>query len=344
MINIENLVYILIYTLLINTLFSQINLFRDNKNLFKHKSFISDKTTPVFSGGFIFLFTILIFYKVESFIYYIFFILVFLIGLFSDLNFLKSPNKRFLIQGVCVIVFLIFAETFIESIRIEFVDNLLENYLFKIFFTSFCILILINGSNFIDGVNTLASGYYILVLFFSLLITKDLNINIEDSNFIFLIIFSLLCLFLLNFINKLYLGDNGAYLISAFVGIYLIDLSNSEKLISPYFIMNLLWYPAYENLFSIIRKIIGKKSALSPDNLHLHQLLYLFLKKNLSLNQKVINSMTGMLINFFNLIIFFLSFQDYSNTKYQIIVIVISLSLYNFSYWILKKLNKGFNN
>ena len=224
MTNIENLVYISIYTLLINTILSQINLLRDNKNLFKHKSFISDKTSPVFSGGFIFLLIFLIFYKVESFTYYIFFILIFLIGLFSDLNFLKSPNMRFLLQGVCVMVFLIFTEIFIESIRIGFVDNLLQNYLFKIFFTSFCILILINGSNFIDGVNTLASGYYILVLFFSLLIIKDLNINIEDSNFIFLIIVSLSCLFLLNFINKLYLGDNGAYLISAFVGIYLIDL------------------------------------------------------------------------------------------------------------------------
>ena len=43
--------------------------------------------------------------------------------------------------------------------------------------------------------------------------------------------------------------------------------------------MNLLWYPAYETLFSIIRKVLTKKSALSPDNLHLHQLIYIYLKK-----------------------------------------------------------------
>ena len=34
-------------------------------------------------------------------------------------------------------------------------------------------------------------------------------------------------------------------------------LINNNVLISPYFVMNLLWYPAYETLFSIIRKVSG---------------------------------------------------------------------------------------
>ena len=34
----------------------------------------------------------------------------------------------------------------------------------RIFFTLFCILVLINGSNFIDGINTLTATYYIMIL------------------------------------------------------------------------------------------------------------------------------------------------------------------------------------
>ena len=46
-----------------------------------------------------------------------------------------------------------------------FFDNLLENAVFNIFFTSFCLLILINGSNFIDGLNGLLLVYMTLVIF-----------------------------------------------------------------------------------------------------------------------------------------------------------------------------------
>ena len=101
------------------------------------------------------------------------------------------------------------------------------------------------------------------------------------------------------------MGDNGSYLISVFVGIYLIDLANKNVLISPYFVMNLLWYPAYETLFSIIRKISTKKSPLSPDNLHLHQLIYIYLKDKISYKYYA-NSLSGILINIYNLLYFIL--------------------------------------
>ena len=202
---------------------------------------------------------------------------IFLIGFFSDLNLFKSINLRFYLQLISVLLIIYFSDLYIQSIRIEFIDNLLNNYLFKVFFTTFCVLILINGSNFLDGVNTLVIGYYLLVLYFISSIDIE-NISLIDDDFISLLIFSLFLLLVLNCFNLLLLGDNGSYLISVFVGIYLIDLANKSILISPYFVMNLLWYPAYETLFSIIRKVLTKKSALSPDNLHLHQLVYKYLR------------------------------------------------------------------
>ena len=99
--------------------------------------------------------------------------------------------------------------------------------------------------------------------------------------------------------------------------------------------MNLLWYPAYENLFSIIRKLYTNKSALSPDNLHLHQLIFMNIKKKIYKNNYA-NSLTGILINIYNLFIFYLASSNYANTKYQLALVFLSVLIYNILYIFLK--------
>lgn len=337
--NIEIFLIIGLYTLFFNHIFSKFNFFKDKKYISKHKIFVNSSLTPPFSGGLILLFTIILFLSKDNFYFSSLFFVIFLIGFFSDINVLKSPNIRFSLQVFFLIFFLNFLNISINSIRLDFVDSLLQNNYFKIFFTSFCILVLLNGTNFIDGLNTLVLGYYVLVLLSISIVSSQFSYNLFNSNE-FIILFSVLIfLLILNFFELLYLGDGGAYLISIFFAIYLISISNSNLNISPYYIMNLLWYPAYENLFSIIRKICLKYSAFKPDNLHLHQIIYLTLKNKFR-KTKMLNTFSGLLINSFNLLIFYLASIDYSNTKHQIFIIIFSLSLYNLIYFtLIKKIN-----
>ena len=331
--NYESFLIVFLFILILNFLFNKFNLIKDKKNVSFHKKFTGNKIEPPFSGG-IFLIAIIYIFFPADFIFKLFFLLIFLIGYLSDINLLKSPNLRFYLQIIVVVILIVFSDIFIQSIRIDFLDNFLNNLIFKLFFTTFCILILINVKNFLDGVNTLVIGYYLLILFFLSTIQNEVNIYI-DLNFLYLFIFTLLILFILNSFNLLLLGDNGSYLISIFVGIYLINLANKNVLVSPYFIMNLLWYPAYETFFSIIRKIISKKSALSPDNLHLHQLLYITIKKKITYKNYA-NSLTGVFINIYNLVIFYLASCNYSNTKYQLALAFLSILIYNILYILLK--------
>ena len=83
----------------------------------------------------------------------------------------------------------------------------------------------------------------------------------------------------MNIFNQLFLGDNGSYSLSFIIGILLINVYNFNAQITPYFIIVLLWYPCFENLFSIIRKLIANKNPLEPDNGHLHYHLYSVIKK-----------------------------------------------------------------
>ena len=119
-------------------------------------------------------------------------------------------------------------------------------------FTLFCLMILINGNNFVDGINTLLIGYNIILTIFLLVTFKEFLHNseiLED----YLII--LLVLLVFNFNGKIILGDAGAYILAFFLGVYLIDFARNNPYLSPFFIISLLWYPCFELLFSIIRRL-----------------------------------------------------------------------------------------
>ena len=207
---------------------------------------------------------------------------------------------------------------------------------FKYFFVVFCLLILINGSNFIDGVNTLLIGYFISVILIIVILINQNNLDFEIQNL--KIIFSvLLVLFTFNFFEKLFSGDGGTYVISLIVGYYLIELSNLSLSISPYFIACLLWYPAYECLFSMIRKKIKKSKMTGPDNDHLHQLLFIFFKKKMKFENWIVSSLTGVSINTYNIIIFFIALKNVSQTKTLVFIIMLNIILYNVIYFFLKR-------
>jgi len=147
-----------------------------------------------------------------------------------------------------------------------------------------------------------------------------------------------------NFFGKAYLGDNGSYLIAFIIGIFLIEFSNRvlfneevSRNLSPYFVACLLWYPAYENLFSIIRKKVKKISPAEPDNKHLHQLIFLELKRKSKFDNRVLNTFSGIIINIYNLFVFLISVNNFTNTKILIIILCINILTYTALYSFLKK-------
>ena len=78
-------------------------------------------------------------------------VLIYILGFLSDINKLSSPIKRIILQVILLTAVIIISGTFVDSIRITHIDFLLKNYyFFKIFFSLFCLLVFINGSNFIE--------------------------------------------------------------------------------------------------------------------------------------------------------------------------------------------------
>lgn len=306
----------------------------------KHQKLIGQESIPQI-GGLILFSYLLVHYDQFNYVIILFSFFLFFVGFLSDINFLSSPNKRLLIQFIIIILFLYFYDHRINEIRIEYFDELLENYYVKLIFTAFCLLILINGSNFIDGSNGLNLGYFlsILLVINYLVLKEGLNFEILTIQILLIVVLFLLILNLFNFI---YLGDSGAYLIAFLVGIILINIHSINLKISPYFITLLLWYPAFENFFSIIRKRLGKISPLDPDTKHLHQLIYKYLVTK-KIKNMYANQLTSGIILFYNIVIFYFSINYISKTNQLVLFLILNISVYLALYNFLKiKLEKKY--
>ena len=317
---------ILILILILNYLLIKKKLFLNFRGD-KHQKFTSSGNIPL-SGGLILIFTSYYYLDILNFI---FVILIFFLGFLADIKKFNSPKLRFIVQILIILIVVYFSSITVPETKIIFLDQLLEYNIFRIIFSIFCILIVINGCNFIDGVNTSLIGYCLIVSLS--LYYLDLN-GIEISKIVdfYNLIPVLLSIFILNFFNKLYLGDGGSYFLGLLFALCLINTYQINNNISPYFVVCLLWYPAFENLFSILRKKNLSRSPLDPDTNHLHQIIFLYLKKNFNIKSIYLNTMTGMIINIYNLMCIVIATQFYSHTKTQILIITVNIIVYLFLY------------
>lgn len=72
----------------------------------------------------------------------------------------------------------------------------------------------------------------------------------------------------------IFAGDGGAYLWGVVIAIACILLTQRHPQVSPWFPMLLLSYPVLETVFSIYRKVARGQSPSMADALHIHQLIY----------------------------------------------------------------------
>ncbi len=185
-----------------------------------------------------------------------------------------------------------------------------------------------------DGVNGLVSGYLLIVIITLAFILQEGNVEYYLNDFILIS----LIFFIFNISGKSFFGDNGIYILSIIISLIIIKVTNNNDNISPILAVSLLWYPAIENLFTIIRRLNKGKHSYLPDKLHLHSLLY----KNLNLNLKNINfefknSLTGLIINIFLFPNFVFAYFFHDKSLYLGIVISLYVILYLVIYFLLSK-------
>ncbi len=322
--------FVLLLLIVIINFFFKKNFFLCSLTGDSHQKFTNVENVPLTGGIFLYLALFFFLFK-ELNNFQIFIFLIFLIGLLSDLNFIKSPEKRFLFQFFIVFFSIYFNNLTINNTGVDLLDYFLDINFFNYFFVTFCVLIIVNGTNFLDGLNTLVTGYFLIILFILIKLDFSNFLGIE-SNKMYLISLFLGFIFFSNLLNKMFLGDSGSYLLGFIVSIFLVTIYSKYNYISSFFIVLLLWYPSFENLFSLIRKISKKKSPLAPDKNHLHQLLFYFIRKKNKYSLAFINGITAQVINVYNLLIFLVASNFIYSSQVQILLIIFNIIVYVFLY------------
>ena len=293
-----------------------------------------NKNTPLSGGIYFFLaFSInLILEKNynQNFLIIFFLALFLILGIYSDLKINFTPKIRLLFQSIIILFLIIFLELKINRTGIFFLDPFISNYFFNIFFTLSCIIVLLNGSNFCDGVNVNLVGYYLFLILAILLSSLTIPNIYFDIEKMFLII---LIFYIFNLFGKFFLGDNGVYVITIFMSIFIINLINYNNTISPLLALNLLWYPAFENLFSILRRYMHKTKVEIADRSHLHILI--FEKLSSKFDIKFSNSLSGIILNIYMFVGFLISLKYYDDSKVLILIFLTNIILYMIVYFYL---------
>ena len=192
--------------------------------------------------------------------------LFFLLGLIDDIYDLK-PNIKLLSALLIVILILNFDNNLVISdLKFSFVDNKISTSSFGVVFTTFCILLFINAFNMFDGINLQSILYSVILILGNLVFSNSLNFII----FLFPLIFVLI---ILNYKNKIFLGDNGSLLLGFIFSYLFIFNYNKSFIFDADIIFIFMMLPGLELLRLAITRISKKRNPFSADNLHIHHLL-----------------------------------------------------------------------
>ena len=217
-------------------------------------------------------------------------LIIFIFSFYEDLKQSLSPVFRLLVLFLGSLIFISFTK--LPDINITLLNFANDQSFIKAILFILSLMLLMNGFNFIDGLNGLSSFNFFSILLSVIYIghfyNDDVLVNITISIFIISII-----IFSFNFpFGKIFLGDSGSYIYALFSGALIIFLFERNSQLPTLLAMVILAYPITEMIFSILRKLFNKYSPLKPDLKHLHHLV--FKKTNGSLKTR--NNLASLLM------------------------------------------------
>ena len=224
----------------------------------------------------------------------------FLTGLAEDIFKRISVMLRSFGMILSGLFFCLLTDYSVTRVEIPLFDNILEFHSVSIAFTVIAVAGVANAVNLIDGFHGLAAGS-VIIMFSSTAVVASF-VGDHDLAMLAIVIVGVLAGFLLvNFpFGYVFMGDGGAYFAGFLLASLAVMLSVRNPEISPWIGILILIYPVLETLCSVIRKTIYKGiTPTTPDEWHLHMLVYRFYGKRLGEamgNKQFSNPITSILI------------------------------------------------
>tara|TARA_B100001057_G_scaffold477033_1_gene545783 strand:- start:7964 stop:8977 length:1014 start_codon:yes stop_codon:yes gene_type:complete len=206
-----------------------------------------------------------------------FFTISYIIGLFDDKQKLSINSRITLIIINYFFLFLIDPSLMITKIYVNnpsFVISI-DNFLISLIISIFCIFLLYNSINFLDGVN---GNLIFLAIFWIVVFFIKSNLF---SNLALIIISSLFICLIFNLTNKIFMGNSGSLLISSILSyLFLSSHGNEYKVFFSDEIVVIFLIPGLDMIRLFFLRLKFNKSPFDGDQNHLHHLLMKKYNKN----------------------------------------------------------------
>ena len=191
----------------------------------------------------------------------------YLFGLFDD-KYKLSSNYKLLISTFLIVFFLLIDDNLlITTLEFSFLSRLIELKSFSFFFTTLCFLLFINALNMFDGINCQSGSYCNLI--FLIFVFKGII-----PEFCLIIILAISFFLLLNYKNKIYLGESGVLILAFIIGyIFIKASSNSYNYFLADEIFIIMALPGLDMFRLFILRLYSGKHPFSSDTNHIHHLI-----------------------------------------------------------------------
>ena len=204
--------------------------------------------------------------------FFICFTTIFLVGIYDDKYGVNANTKLTLFALAILLLTLADKNLNISSLRFLINQTTYDISNYSNFFTIFCILVFINAFNMYDGTNLQVTFPSILIMAYFFYISNFLDY------FSLTVLVSLLFFSILNFKNKLFLGDNGSLILSFLISYIIIKFYNQNMIVYTEEVCLLLLLPIIDLSRLFVTRMVNGKNPFSPDKNHLHHLLLRRLK------------------------------------------------------------------
>ena len=201
-----------------------------------------------------------------------------LISVKEDLFHDTSPRLRLIAMALSCLIFFYLNPIDFPLIDFPYLGHLISVYPVGIIFFTFSLLVVMNGMNLIDGMN----GLFGLTAIFQLVSIASIGFFYGDNEVVVvssIFLVPLIVFLCFNFpLGKVFVGDTGAYFYGFVIALLTIYTFGKHNHLLSWLAVLILFYPCFELLFSFTRKMSSGLSPLTPDNKHLHTIIFNELK------------------------------------------------------------------
>lgn len=193
--------------------------------------------------------------------------LIFLLGFYDDKKPVSPNTKLIILFTACYIYSLSDSTILIKNINLESLNLSINIHTFSSIFTCLVIITFIIAANMFDGINGQSSIFFI----FNLLILIIFDNYI--SNFLIFIILIILIFLFFNLKSKVFLGDNGIFVLGFIISVFYLKSYNIYHNFSFDTLILIALIPLIDLIRVSTTRIFNRRNPMSPDKIHFHHIL-----------------------------------------------------------------------